>query len=75
MKLLSLSVVLAALGWTLVGTTAGKAQTTYPWCLRVVADDYSVDRCEYRTFEACSRDRVNEGAKSSCIPNPAFRPR
>jgi hypothetical protein len=75
MKLLTLSVLLAALGLTLVGTSASKAQAQYPWCLRVVADDYSVDRCEYRSFEACSRDRVNEGAKSSCIPNPAFRGR
>ena len=70
MKLLSFGFAAAALGLTIAGSLPVKAETAYPWCLRVVVRDYSVDRCEYRTFEACSRERVNEGAASCCVVNP-----
>lgn len=70
MKIVPLSFATAVLGLMLGGSQPGKTETIYPWCLRVVAQDYSVDRCEYKTLDACNRERANEGAKSYCIVNP-----
>ena len=43
-----------------------------PWCLKVVVDGLAVDRCDYRTFEKCNDERINEGNKSYCFRNPWF---
>ena len=70
MKLLSFGLAAAAIGFVFTGSAPVKAEPAYPWCLRVVVQDYSVDRCEYRTLEACNRERSTEGASSYCIVNP-----
>jgi hypothetical protein len=57
---------------TAAATSPSSAQTASPWCLRVVASDYSVDLCEYRSFEACNQQRINEGNRSYCLRNPAL---
>ena len=70
MKLLRWSLAAAVIGLLPAGSPPVQAETAYPWCLRVVAEDYSVDRCEYKTLEACNRERINEGPASFCVVNP-----
>ena len=65
------SLIAATMGMTLFGAGPSDAAEA-PWCLRFVTAGYSVDMCEYRTFEACNQQRISEGNKSSCFRNPAL---
>lgn len=71
MRTTLLSVAAAAIGVIWLGVSPSAAAES-PWCMRFVAEGYSVDLCEYRTFEACNQQRLSEGNMSSCLPNPAF---
>jgi hypothetical protein len=70
MRKILFSLMTAVAGITLIGAAPSNAAEA-PWCLRFVTEGYSVDMCEYRTFEACNQQRINEGNKSSCFRNPA----
>jgi hypothetical protein len=67
--------VLAAIAASpLVGVQSARAETAPPpWCLKaVMAEDWAVDLCYFRTFESCNQERFLYGPKSFCIVNPHY---
>lgn len=70
MSKMMFSAIAAVVGLTFAGTVPSNAAQG-PWCLRIVTGEQSVDMCEYRTFETCNQQRVNDGNRSHCFRNPA----
>lgn len=70
----ALSVLAAIAVSTVVGAQSARAEVVPPpWCLKsVMAEDWAVDLCYFRTFESCNQERFLHGPKSSCIVNPHY---